>query len=94
MDKYQLTLKQSKEFSNHNKIRVETIQVGMKIKVKEGVLSELKNNEYIQDNFKLNVKRLNRWWYSVYFKEKCSHQYEPLIIDGIKFCSKCKEKLE
>ena len=34
------------------------------------LLNLLKNDPYITMNFVLNIKRLNRWWYSVYFKNK------------------------
>lgn len=46
------------------------IEVGLKIEVRDTIYNELKNNKYIRDNFKLNVRRLNRWWYSIYFDIK------------------------
>jgi hypothetical protein len=69
------------------------IEKGLKIKVMEQKLKELQEEPYIKDNFKLNIKRLNRWWYSVYFDEICNHDCEYLIFSENKFCSKCKVKL-
>jgi hypothetical protein len=46
------------------------IEEGLKIEARESIYESLKNNPYIQNNFKLNVKRLNRWWYSIYFDKK------------------------
>lgn len=31
---------------------------------------EIINNKAVADKYNLKVKRLNRWWYSVYFGEK------------------------
>ena len=45
------------------------IKVGLKIRVDQQMLDKLQSDDYIQSKFKLNVKRLNRWWYSVYFDE-------------------------
>lgn len=53
-----------------NKVRVIEIKHGIKVEVRDYVYENLKNEKYIQDNFELNVRRLNRWWYSVYFKAK------------------------
>lgn len=46
------------------------LEVGLKIKCRDNVYQNLLQEKYIQDNFKLNVKRLNRWWYSIYFDKK------------------------
>lgn len=46
------------------------VQAGLKIKVTESYLKQLQSNEHIQSNFKLNIKRLNRWYWSVCFDEK------------------------
>ena len=43
------------------------LMVGTKIECREDILNNLKNEQYIQENFKLNIIRKNRWWYSVYF---------------------------
>lgn len=51
-------------------IRAIELKVGLKIECREDELNKIKNEPYIQENFKLNIKRLNRWWYSVYFAEK------------------------
>lgn len=45
------------------------IKVGLKIRVREKQLLELQQSETINKQFKLNIKRVNRWWYSVYFDE-------------------------
>lgn len=46
------------------------IKEGLNIEVREDIYEELKNDPDIQEKFKLNVKRLNRWWYSIYFDKK------------------------
>lgn len=46
------------------------IEHGLKVDVRDFVLKELKGDPDIQRQFKLNVRRLNRWWHSVYFEEK------------------------
>lgn len=53
-----------------NMIPVIKVEVGLKVKVRDTVLKQLQEEKYIQDNFKLNILRLNRWWYSVYFDKK------------------------
>ncbi len=50
-----------------NMIYAVPLQVGLKVKAREDALNKIKNEIYIQKNFKLNIKRLNRWWYSIYF---------------------------
>ena len=42
---------------------------GVKVEVRDFILKEMQSNEYITSRFQLNIKRINRWWYSVYFKE-------------------------
>lgn len=37
------------------------------VECRDYVLKKLQENAYIQKTFKLNIKRLNRWWYRVYF---------------------------
>lgn len=51
-------------------MRLYKIEVGLKFNCRDYVLIELQDNHYIQQNFKLNIKRLNRWWYSVYVDTK------------------------
>lgn len=53
-----------------NQYNLIELEVGLKIECREEVLNKLKCERYIQDNFQLNIKRLNRWWYSVYFAER------------------------
>lgn len=60
--------------STRGKVRgfvpVAKLEVGLKIECRDYIYQSLLQQKYIQDNFKLNVKRLNRWWYSVYFDKK------------------------
>ena len=56
--------------NDSNEKKIVKIQVGLKITTRDFILKELQENEYIRENFKLNIKRLNRWWYSVYFDKK------------------------
>lgn len=53
-----------------NEPKAVEIQVGLKIRTRDFILREIQENEYIKENFKLNIRRLNRWWYSVYFDKK------------------------
>lgn len=53
-----------------NRVPSIKLEVGLKIECRDTVYQNLLQEKYIQDNFKLNVKRLNRWWYSVYFDRK------------------------
>ncbi len=46
------------------------ISVGLMLRVRDFVLKEMQENEYIKENFKLNIRRYNRWWYGVYFDKK------------------------
>lgn len=57
---------------------------GAKIRVRDKIYEELKINEDITNRFQLNIKRINRWWYSIYFKErKCEHcDYKDVINSG------------
>lgn len=48
------------------------MKAGLKVEVRDNALKEIQAEEYIKENFKLNIKRLNRWWYSVYFDKKGS----------------------
>lgn len=67
------------------------VEIGLKIKVRDFIYEQIINDTIIMENFKLNVKRLNRWWYSVYFDKKCNHNYEPIIFGEKRFCSECRE---
>lgn len=84
-----LDTKRSKEHFVH---AVE-VGVGMKLEVRDYFLEELKNMPNIKDKFKLNIRRLNRWWYIVYFDEICKHDCEILVSDKDKFCLKCGMKV-
>jgi hypothetical protein len=46
------------------------INKGIKIIVDEQNMLEIIECQYIKDNFKLGIKRVNRWCYSIYFGEK------------------------
>ena len=65
-----MSLVSGKGVSEIEELRTVEIREGLKIKCKEDLLNLLKNDPYIIMNFVLNIKRLNRWWYSVYFKNK------------------------
>ena len=43
---------------------------GLKIEVRDFELPDIVNNTFVSENFDLGIKRLNRWWYSVYFGRK------------------------
>ena len=64
------SLVSGKGVSEIEELRAVKIREGLKIKCKEDLLNLLKNDPYITMNFVLNIKRLNRWWYSVYFQNK------------------------
>lgn len=53
-----------------NEIPVVKLEDGLKIECREDILEYLQSHPYVQDNFNLNIKRLNRWWYSIYFEKK------------------------
>jgi hypothetical protein len=78
---------------NDNMARVIPLEVGSKIECRDFMLEKIVNQPIVQNNFKLRIKRLNRWWYSVYFDKICKHKCEPLIFGEDKFCSDCREKL-
>lgn len=65
---YHLTIVQGK--GNSDKVFACRIEVGLKIEVNESVMNSLENMPYIQNNFKLNIKRLNRYRWSIHFDEK------------------------
>jgi hypothetical protein len=46
------------------------IRDGLKIEVKERVVNELLEHKELNEEFQLNIKRKNRWYWSVYFKAK------------------------
>lgn len=53
-----------------NKVYAVKLEVGLEVEVNESVLNTIKNEPYIQNNFRLNIKRLNRYRWSVYFDKK------------------------
>lgn len=52
--------------NSYSAIRVEN---GLKILCKKETLDNLMSNKEITEKFQLNVRRKNRWHWSVYFKE-------------------------
>jgi len=60
-----LTIKYDK---NNNIKYAVPITHGLKVEMRDYIYEEIINNQWINENFKLNVKRMNRWWYSVYFE--------------------------
>jgi hypothetical protein len=61
---------------------------GLKIEVRDTILDQIQENQFIKDNFQLNIRRLNRWWYSIYFDKKCNHTDTTAFGDDV-FCLKC-----
>jgi hypothetical protein len=57
-------------YDAENKNRVIEIKAGDVIEVRDTIYEKIINNKTITDKYDLNVKRRNRWWYSVYFGEK------------------------
>ena len=55
---------------NNDKLTCVKLEHGLQLKVREDILNQFRLDPYIQVNFNLNIKRLNRWWYSVYFDMK------------------------
>lgn len=52
--------------NSYSAIRVEN---GLKILCKKETLDNLMSNKEIIGKFQLNIRRKNRWYWSVYFKE-------------------------
>ena len=63
-------MKDIKYESNNNCDRLIKIIDGLKVVMREDALKEAQNNVQLLENFNLKIKRLNRWWYSIYFEEK------------------------
>jgi len=53
-----------------NKPKVVEVKHGLKLEIRDSLLKIIQEEEYIKNNFKLNIRRINRWWYSVYFDKK------------------------
>ena len=51
-------------------VRCHPIEHLTKVRCREDVLNEFKNNKMVTDKFQLNIIRLNRWWWSVAFIDK------------------------
>ena len=76
-NRYKINYKDGLEFeiidtqpSFKNFLTIVEIKEGLKIKVRDFILKEIQEEEYIKENFKLNIRRLNRWWYSIYFDKR------------------------
>ena len=52
--------------NSYSAIRLES---GMKILCRKETLDNLMSNNEVRQRFQLNVRRKNRWYWSVYFKE-------------------------
>lgn len=59
-----------KNDKDNNGIYTIPVGHGLKISCRDYVLKELEECDPIMSKFKLNIKRLNRWWFSVYFQDK------------------------
>ena len=57
------------KYDKSNNIRY-SVQVthGLTVEVRDYIYEEIVNDKWINDNFNLNVTRLNRWWYKVNFE--------------------------
>lgn len=55
--------------NDYNDIMVVLVADGLKIELRKEALDKLSAEQYIIDNFNLNIMRINRWWYSVYFEK-------------------------
>lgn len=55
---------------NKEDISVIKIEHLTKIECREDVLNELQSSHLLLSKYRLGVKRLNRWWYSVSFIDK------------------------
>ena len=52
------------------KARVIKLDIGTKVEVRESTYKQIIGDKIITDKYNLEIKRLNRWWYSVCFGEK------------------------
>ena len=57
------------KYDKSNNIRY-SVQIthGLTVEVRDYIYDEIVNDKWVNDNFKLNVTRMNRWWYKVYFE--------------------------
>jgi hypothetical protein len=57
------------KYDKNNNVRY-SVQVthGLTVEVRDYIYEEIVNDKWINDNFNLNVTRLNRWWYKVNFE--------------------------
>jgi len=76
-NRYEINHKEGLEFEivDHNPdikkyLTAVEIRVGLGLRVRDFILKEIQENEYIKENFKLNIRRYNRWWYGIYFDKK------------------------
>lgn len=47
-----------------------TLQHGIKIMVRDSIYQSIINDKSVMDKYILKTKRLNRWWYSIYFADR------------------------
>lgn len=57
-------------YANKDNAQVVCIEYGLKVRVNKEGLELLQSSKEIADKYKLNIKRLNRWYYSVYFDRR------------------------
>ena len=57
------------KYDKNNNVRY-SVQVthGLTVEVRDYIYEEIVNDKWINENFNLNVTRLNRWWYKVNFE--------------------------
>ena len=61
---------QSSDKDNIKLNHIFKIENGLKVRVDKTNCDLLINNEWIKENFTLEAKRVNRWYWSVYFVGK------------------------
>lgn len=57
-------------YENRDMDMLAKIEHGLKIRVNKKNLDLLESNKLVNKDFNLKTKRLNRWYWSVYFEEK------------------------
>lgn len=58
------------EFEIRRSNRCIPITHGLKLEVRDYTYNSLLEEELLMSKFEINAKRLNKWWYSIYFKQK------------------------
>lgn len=55
---------------NKKHYNVIPVKVGLNIECDGDILKNIQSEQYIKDNFKLNIKEIRENWYRVYFDNK------------------------